>query len=128
MLTRNFKDLNLLFKRHPQTKDAVKVTGRDAIKQSVRNLVLTKFYQRPYRPNLGSKAAGLLFENMDSVTEELIRDTIKDVIDQYEPRASVLEVTVRSDVSENAYEINIYYKIENIQEPIEINFYLYRNR
>jgi len=128
MNTREYKDFDLKFARHPETKDIVKKSGEAAITQSLKNLVLTIFYERPYRASIGSKAAGLLFENLGPITEELIRETVKDVIEQHEPRAEALRVNVTSDFTANGWYINIYYKPINVETPVTAKLFLKRLR
>ena len=64
-----FKDIPLSFTAHPVTGNVKALTNRDAVKQSVKNIVLTNFYERPYSPNLGGNILSQLFENMDSITQ-----------------------------------------------------------
>ena len=89
---RLYSDISMLFKPHPNTQDMTAVTDIDAVKQSIKNLVLTRLTERPFQPLLGTGLAGLLFELADQFTEFAIRDEIFRVITEYEPRVTNLEV------------------------------------
>ena len=74
---RTYKDLNLDFARHPVTNDLVKIEDVDAIKRSVRNLINTNFYERPFHPELGCGVRDLLFENYTPLTGIFIKRKIQ---------------------------------------------------
>ena len=84
---RDWADLDLDFIAHPTTGDVVKKTGVDAIKRSIRNLVLTNFYDRKFRSYIGSNAQKVLFENINPFTATFLKDAITEVITNFEPRA-----------------------------------------
>ena len=84
---RTFKDLNLDFARNTVTNDVVKIEDVEAIKRSVRNLVNTNFYERPFHPELGCGVRQLLFEPFTPVTSIFIKRKVEEVITNYEPRA-----------------------------------------
>ena len=79
---------------HPTTGDVMKKTGVDAIKRSIRNLILTNFYDRPFRSYIGSNAQKLLFENANPLTANFLKDAIQEVITNYEPRVKVNDIRV----------------------------------
>jgi phage baseplate assembly protein W len=87
-----FKDIPLSFTAHPVTGNVKALVNRDAVKQSVKNIVLTNFYERPYSPNLGGNILSQLFENMDPITEYNIAKNIRQALDNYEPRAIIDEI------------------------------------
>src|SRR5688500_1969904 len=89
-----YSDLDLDFLSNPTTGDVVKKTGYDAIKRAVRNLILTNFYERPFRPDVGSNAQKLLFDNMTALTANFLRNAIEEVITNHEPRVLVKYVAV----------------------------------
>lgn len=123
-----YSDLDLDFLAHPTTKDIVKKTGDDAIKRSVRNLVLTNFYDRPFRSYIGSNAQKLLFEPITALTSQFLKDAIKEVIANYEPRVSILDVVVNVNPDNNGYDVTIAYVILNRNQPVQINLFLERIR
>ena len=97
----DFSDIDLDFICHPVTKDLVKKTGPDAIIRSIRNLILTNFYDRPFRSYLGSNAQKLLFENINQLTSNFLKDQIEDVINNFEPRVSLIDINVVMDPDNN---------------------------
>lgn len=124
----DYSDLDLDFLRHPTTGDVVRKTGDDAIKRSVRNLILTNFYDRPFRPYIGSSAQKLLFENANAMTANFLKDAIVEVIKNYEPRVLLTQVDVTFDYDNNGYNAKIYYMILNRSEPAVIDIFLERIR
>jgi phage baseplate assembly protein W len=115
---RAFKDIGLDFLPHPATGDIVKVTDDNAIQQSLRSLIMTKNYERPFHPEIGCQVNNLMFENLDFVTSNIIKRTISDTIDNFEPRVKVIDIEVIPLQSNNAIRINIEYTIvnTNVQE------------
>ena len=101
----DYADLDLDFLMHPTTKDVSKKTGEDAIKRSVRNLVLTNFCERPFRSFIGSNVRGLLFENATPMTAVFLQDAIREVINNFEPRVLLSEVTVNFDYDNNGFNV-----------------------
>lgn len=129
----DYSDLDLDFMAHPNTKDVVKKTGVEAIKRSIRNLVLTNFYDRPFRPGIGSNAQRLLFDNITPLTANFLRDAIIEVIENFEPRAklkmdSSRGVVVTVDPENNGYVVTLTFVIINRGEPVTINMFLERIR
>jgi phage baseplate assembly protein W len=124
----DYSDLDLDFIAHPATGDVMKKTGVDAVKRSIRNLVLTNFYDRPFRPWLGSNAQKILFDNANPLTAGFLRDAIKEVITNYEPRVVVNGVDVRFDIDNNGYNARIYFTVLNSGEPVVSTLFLERIR
>jgi phage baseplate assembly protein W len=123
-----FKDIPLSFTAHPITGNVKALVNRDAVKQSVKNIVLTNFYERPYNPTFGGDILSQLFENMDPITEYNIAKNIRQALDNYEPRAIIDEI--KSDFYEdrNAINVTITFRIKNDAEPISVNVLLDRVR
>lgn len=129
----DYSDLDLDFIPHPTTKDVVKKVGVDAIKRSIRNLILTNFYDRPFRHNIGSNAQKLLFENMNPLTETFLRNAIYETIVNFEPRVSLMNnenqgIDVSVDYDNNGYNVRLTFMIINRAEPVSINIFLERLR
>lgn len=124
----DYSDLDLDFIAHPTTGDVVRKTGNDAIKRSVRNLILTNFYDRPFRSYIGSNAQKLLFDNATPMTETLLRNAMEEVLKNYEPRIDVKEINLTFDYDNNGYNATIRYTILNRMEPVAINLFLERIR
>lgn len=124
----DYSDLNLDFMAHPTTGDVMRLTGEEAIKRSVRNLVLTNFYDRPFRSYIGSNASKLLFENANALTANFLKDAIKEVVGNYEPRVSVRDVTVYVDNDNNGYVATIVFSVVNRIDPLTTVIFLERIR
>jgi len=126
--TPDYSDLDLDFIAHPMTKDVVVKTGADAIKRSVRNLILSNFYEKPFRPGVGSNAVKLLFDNMSPLVSNFLKDAIKEVIQNYEPRVELLKVTVIPDFDNNGYTARLDFIVLNRNEPLTTTIFLERVR
>ena len=96
-LSRAFKDFSILMKSNPNTEDFTVVKNENAIKQSVRNLVLTGIGERPFQPKTGSRLRELLFEPYDVFVAQDIKEEIINVITRLEPRIAVRQVRVFQD-------------------------------
>jgi phage baseplate assembly protein W len=126
--TRQFSDLNLLFTRHPVTGDVTKKVDEEAIKASLRNLISTRHYERPFHPEIGCQIHALLFENFTPVTVQIMKRTIFDAINKFEPRVTVLEVNIRDRADENRLDLDIIFKINNSERPVTLSTFLSRVR
>ena len=124
----NYSDLDLDFIPHPATGDVVRKFGEDAIKRSLRNLILTNFYDKPFRPGIGSNVTKLLFENATPITSNLISDAIRNMAANYEPRVDLRSVKVTFDDANNGYNVTIAFIILNSSLPVTINLFLERIR
>jgi phage baseplate assembly protein W len=127
-IVRDFKDLDLNFYIHPIRKDISKSIGPMAVVNSIKNLILTNHYERPFQPDIGSNVRRLLFENLDNITATTIRDEIERTIVNYEPRATVGALIVTADYDNNGFKVYLEFYIVNQTAPITINFLLERIR
>ena len=125
---RTFSDLDLNFKLHPVKKDVNILLNELAISNSIKNLVLTNHYERPFQPEVGSNIRKLLFDNLDAITAANIEREIKETIDNFEPRARVHQVTAVAAPDENGYRMKLEFFVLNNTSPITINFFLERVR
>ena len=116
--SRVYKDLNLNFTTNPVTNDVTTVTDVNAVKRSVRNLLLTNHYDRPFHPEIGSNVTALLFENFGPITANQLTRTIEEMIANFEPRARVESVECFPLPDTNTYDIRIYFYVENL--PAEL--------
>jgi phage baseplate assembly protein W len=128
LITRRYSDFDLDFDAHPVTKDVSKKLNENAITQSVRNLLLTSHYERPFKPELGSNLKKFLFEPIDNITTSLIQDAIWYTLTNYEPRIEIQEVVASPNYEENRYDITMSFFIKNTVDPITISFFLERVR
>jgi len=87
-----YKDLNLAFEQNTATKDIQKIKDVEAVKRSVRNLINTNHYEKPFHPEIGSGVRGILFEPMTPLTAHILTRKIEDVIENFEPRARLISV------------------------------------
>lgn len=121
-------DLDLDFIANPTTGDIVRKTGVDAVKRSIRNLVLTNFYDRPFRSYIGSNAQKILFENANPLTSNFLKDAINEVITNYEPRVRIQGIQVQFDIDHNGYNAIIDFIVLNTNTPVRFNLFLERLR
>jgi len=110
---RQYRDLDLFFTKRSRDKDVNVLSNVTAIKRSVRNLVLTNFYEKPFHPEIGSGVRELLFENANPLTSIAISQAVTDVINNYEPRARLNSVTVFDNLDANEYEITVNFTVVN---------------
>jgi len=125
---KDYTDLDLDFTIHPVTKDIGKKVGPNAIIRSIRNLVLTNFYERPFRSFIGSNAQKILFDNIGPITANFLQDQIRDVIINFEPRAILSSVSVRADPDNNGYSARIVFQVSNRLEPYVTTIFLEKVR
>ena len=126
--TRTYVDLDLDFTRHPVTNDVVKITDVEAVKRSVKNLINTQFYERPFHPELGCGVRQLLFEPFTPVTSIFIRRKVEEVITNYEPRASLSSIQVNEQMDRNAIDIVVNFYVLNLPNPVSVTTTLQRIR
>ena len=126
---RQYTDLDLFFSKKATSNDISKVTDIQAVKRSIRNLILTDHYEKPFHPEIGSGIRGLLFELMSPLTANVLAKVVEDVIENYEPRAKLMGVTVYPDMDRNAYEVTIeFYVVNTPTELVELTVMLERLR
>lgn len=125
---REYRDLDMNFTIHPIKKDVNKVIGEYAIINSIKNLLLTNYYERPFQPFLGSNVRKLLFEPLDAIVARTLEIEIKTVLQNFEPRVQVISVKVIAKLDENGFDVTLEFKPLNILTPITITFFLERVR
>lgn len=113
---------------HPITKDVGRYRNDQSIRQSIKNLILTNYGERPFQPNIGSSIYRSLFEPNDSFLQEDIADSIRRTIEANEPRANLVNVEVLTAPDENTISINIVFYIINNNEPQNLDIILRRVR
>ena len=117
--SRIYKDLNLNFSINPVTGDVTNVTDVIAVKRSVRNLLLTNHYDRPFHPEIGSNVQALLFENFGPITGNQLSRQIEEIIGNYEPRARVETVECYPVPETNTYDVRVYFYVENLPAELQ---------
>lgn len=126
--TRTFSDFNFNFTKHPATMDVAMKYDEEAIKASVRNLVLTQNYERPFHSEIGSQIRGLLFEPATPMLNVMLKQAITDTINNFEPRVRLEEVQVVLSPNENLVNVSIYFTIINTTRPLQVDLILTRTR
>jgi phage baseplate assembly protein W len=113
---------------HPNTMDLVKVRNVDAVKRSIRNLILTDRYERLMAPNVGSNIKKLLFEPFSGPVANLIKQYVIETIGNFEPRAKVIKVETTPNDINQSYRVDVYFYVINIPDPVSLTVTLYRVR
>ena len=108
-----YSDIDLFFGPKIGSKDVSKLTDFTAVKRSVRNLVLTNFYEKPFHPEIGSGIRDILFEPMTPITAYVLTMRIEEVIENFEPRARLIGVRALPNLDNNAYEVSIEFYVVN---------------
>jgi len=128
-ISKSFKDISLSFQVSPLNYDLIAIKNETAIARSVRNLVLTQPGERFFNQNLGSKINQSLFENIDEISASVIRDEIKNTIENYEPRVSLIDVDVNPNYDNYEFNVTIKYYIVGVDVlPQQISFALQPTR
>jgi phage baseplate assembly protein W len=127
--TRLYRDVALSFETNAATKDVIVKKDVDAVKQSVKNLILTNHFERPFHPEIGSGITNLLFEPLDPITANSLSRVIGEVITNFEPRAQVVSVDARPNAEANSYEVTIDFRVINVSgELVSLTTMLERSR
>lgn len=127
-LKKIYSDIDFTFTRRPGVGDVAISYDAQAVVRSIRNLLLTRHFEKLFNPSIGSNLDALLFENASSLTAASIETEIKDVIGNFEKRANVVDVKVKALPDSHAYEVSITFYIENATTPTTVNLLLERNR
>ena len=124
---KGYSDLDLKLTRHKIRKDIIPLRDDQAVKNAVKNLILTNFFERPFQPNVGPNLRGLLFEPADVITELALEDNIKRVLKR-ETRIDVSFVEVIDLSDRNAYRITVKFNIKQLDQSAEVEIVLRRLR
>ena len=126
--SRIYKDLNLGFQKNTATKDIQKLTDVEAVKRSVRNLINTNHYEKPFHPEIGSNLRAMLFENITPQMNHIISKNIELLIRNYEPRCRLVQVNTQPMFDRNGYACQISFYVVNHPEPVTVESFLERLR
>lgn len=124
-----YSDLNLQFTPHPITGDVTRKTDTDAVRRSVRNIVMTNYYERPFKPGFGGNLIGLLF-NLDTDRGlEKVSEKLTKTIETFEPRVQNVTIRVNNEgMNTNTLELSIFYNIINGSRNQELSLTVSRAR
>lgn len=123
-----YSDFNNNLDIHPGTGDFLRLRNESAVIQSVKNLLLTDFYERPFQPRIGCRVRQMLFEHITPITSLRIQTAIEDTLKNFERRINLIDTTVEPDDENNGYNIRLRFSLINNSIPIELNFFLDRIR
>ncbi len=123
-----YSDIDWLFTPNPISGDINPIKDIESVKKSVVNLILTNFYERPFQPEIGCGVRGLLFELADPITIANLIDAARLVLENFEPRIRVIDVTAVDDPDNNSYVMNIQFQIISNEQIADVTTVLERLR
>lgn len=126
--SRTFADLDLNFIANPVSGDISMKFDENAIKQSVKNLVMTNHYEKPFHPEIGSQVNSLLFEPFSPMLQSMLERSIINTIANFEPRVNLIDVSVSLNPDNNSIYCQIIFKIINTERPLTVDITLTRTR
>ena len=126
--TRTFSDLDLNFTKNPVTLDVTRRYDEDAVKNALKNLILTSNYERPFHSEIGSPIRKLLFEPASPMLGAMLKRTIQDVITSFEPRVNIIDIICVVAPDDQTIEVSIEFTILNTTAPITLDLTLQRTR
>ena len=122
------RDLDLSLKIHPIRKDIIPLKDDNAIKNAIRNLLVSNFSDRPFQRDKGANLRALLFEPADTITEVAMVQNIRKVIRKYEPRVNIIKISVNNLADQNAYRIIVRFLIKEFDRQDNVEVILRRLR
>ena len=125
---RIYKDLDLDFGRNIVTSDVNKLTDVEAVKRSVRNLINTSHYERPFHPEIGSNVRAMLFEPVTPLTALNLQRKVEEVLVNFEPRIKLVQIAARPNIDANAYNLTISFYVIGTTQPVTVETFLERLR
>jgi len=123
-----WRDLDLSLKIHPIRKDIIPLKDDAAIKNAVKNLLVSNFFERPFQPTLGANLRGLLFEPADAITKLDLQQGVRRVLNTHEPRIKVLNIKVFDESDNNSYRITVKFLIKEYDTAESVEIVLRRLR
>jgi phage baseplate assembly protein W len=126
--TKQYRDLDLDFGRNSVTNDVNKLTDVEAVKRSVRNLINTSHFDRPFHPEIGSSVRAMLFEPMTPLTALNLQRKVQEVLINFEPRIKLVQIVSNPNIDSNSYDLRIYFYVIGSNDLIEVQTFLERLR
>lgn len=123
-----YSDIDFTLAKRPAVNDIALSYDSQAIIRSVRNILLTKKFEKPWNPDFGSNVDALLFENISFMAASALEKEITVAITNYEPRINLKNVTVQPYPDRNAYDVTLTFFIANATQPTTVTVFLERNR
>jgi phage baseplate assembly protein W len=127
-MKKQYSDLSLDFNPHPLTGDVVKLKGSEAIKRSLRNLIMTNNYEVPFSPTKGTHLLGSLFENFSPLTTEFLKAKIREMVDLHEPRVDIRGISIVQREDSHTLQVTITYSIIELNRVDELVVFVERTR
>lgn len=118
-ISQGFKDISMTFQSNPLSSDLIALKNETAIARSIRNIVFTLPGEKFFNENFGSRVSRTLFENVDEISASIIRDEIRNSIDNYEPRVQLIEVQTIPDYDNGSFDVVINYRIIGADVPAQ---------
>ena len=115
--TRTYHDFSFNFSHNPMSGDVAKKSGANAVKGAMLSIMKTNYNERLFQPEVGSGIRALLFEPMNPITEERLKQEVKDCLERSEPRATILGITVQGQEDKNRYQVSILFSVSTETEP-----------
>ena len=125
--TKLYKDIDLTFANKP-SGEIFKKQDAAAVKQAVKNLLLTNYFEKPFQPKFGGNLRDMLFDLADEDAEEDIEERVKNAIAVFEPRAQALNITATATPDRNSIRVTVEFRIINTQETVTVTTVLARLR
>jgi phage baseplate assembly protein W len=113
---KKYTDFTVNLDVHPDTGDLFRITDVNAVKRSLKNIMLTNFYERPFQPKLATNLPAMLFENIGADTLSILSDTVTYAINKYEPRVNILSLNATANNDADSVAINLVFTINNIPD------------
>ena len=127
-LSKIYSDIDFTFTKKPVVGDVALSYDSQAVIRSIRNILLTRHYEKPFNPDFGSNIDAILFEMVSPLSATSLETEIRASIENYEPRARLSEVIVNPQPDNNAYNVSLSFYIENATLPTTVTLLLERNR
>jgi phage baseplate assembly protein W len=118
-ISQGFKDISMTFQSNPLSSDLIALKNETAIARSIRNIVFTLPGEKFFNENFGSRVSRSLFENVDEISASIIRDEIRNSINNYEPRVQLIEVQTNPDYDNGSFDVVINYRIIGADVPAQ---------
>jgi phage baseplate assembly protein W len=123
-----YRDFDIAFGLNPLTGDVPMKTNAAAVKYAIKSLVLTGHYEKPFHAEIGSPVKYMMFENMTDLAIITFRQQLADLIENYEPRVTLLDIVIKTAPDNNAIYISIIFRIKNTVQPEVVDIALNRTR